>query len=1081
MNEHMSPSSQTNNFINGLVFGFDVGTGSIGWAVRRGAEFKDVGVLICDSDVGDLSNRRNLRRQRRTLRSKKYRNQWLAKELATILDLKLHDHTNLPASAWQKNTKGRWIVKPGLESLLDPVALRVKAINGDKLSPEQLHAAITHLWKRRGYLAKVPWGSQEESKSTKKTDEEWGSGTLPPDRIQSDFDASGYQYPCKFLAQQTSQRRRVWPRELLEKEFNTIIAKQAILAGNLNYTDVDGKEHTVTAADWLLYGDTQEVKGKHVYFKSTTGRNPGVLGLRWPRFDNRGPALDAMSPTDEQGRPLHVVRKNKNAFRMAQWELAVLNFRVIDVVTGALVAPDAKALARLREMWESSRHRGSKKKGSTDACGTRSDATSDVKVSEALLKKWAAEFSAHYRLVAGQQPLTPQTGAGRSRFASPTLNRLRNIIASGQRPNITQPVLRRTSETVESALNRYLANIKHPLVRHRLVLFRRLLGQLVSRYGKPDMLVLEAVRNLAMNKKGQEYKAIIRRIEENRKERASIRDELADNQQRSSRNAILRYRLWKEAESTCPFCCQKITQEQLFNGEADIEHLVPRSVVDCNEFYNLTIGHIRCNREDKGEHTPSTAFARTEKWEQLKENATKCFKNTWINRHYTKADLFISPTAEELIEQKADLQHTAYIARVIRHISLIQLGWLNNDGKDPTPEKQNAALRFQVTNGQLTSRLRLAWGLNQILRPLPNGKRWEDLNEEEQRQLQEKNRGDLRHHALDAMVIACTLPWLAHRTHGAIDEYGNHGWWTQDEKRRSKAVNPLFPREGQMHKICKEWMDKATVRHHVSRSSHQQAYATTLYAKKADNTYVAREVFTALTPRNLGSIWPQKFAAYCEQAWEQYIRESLNINEELNKTRGCVPETFTRRLCFSHFQQWRAAGMQTFTWPEQVKIPIRSVKLISVKDNSAVMPFSSGTHAFVKRTGFKEIRIHISEDGKSFVPVFIPYWKGDIPFYDKPIKAGSTPVVVIRRGMVVETKRPFSTGQPPGKYRVLVTGQVQIKLLPHNVANKEESILSFGLGKKGIQLVWSEFMRALGYELPYRPSDQAESAGAASA
>jgi hypothetical protein len=66
----MNAQKSFDSFLDGLVFGFDVGTGSIGYAVRKGSEFKDVGVLICDSEGSDLSNRRNLRRQRRTLRSK---------------------------------------------------------------------------------------------------------------------------------------------------------------------------------------------------------------------------------------------------------------------------------------------------------------------------------------------------------------------------------------------------------------------------------------------------------------------------------------------------------------------------------------------------------------------------------------------------------------------------------------------------------------------------------------------------------------------------------------------------------------------------------------------------------------------------------------------------------------------------------------------------------------------------------------------------------------------------------------------------------------------------------------------------
>ena len=80
-NQSAVPASR---FLTGLVFGFDIGTGSIGYAVRQGANFKDVGVLICESEGSDLSNRRNLRRQRRTLRSRKARRKWFATELIKL-------------------------------------------------------------------------------------------------------------------------------------------------------------------------------------------------------------------------------------------------------------------------------------------------------------------------------------------------------------------------------------------------------------------------------------------------------------------------------------------------------------------------------------------------------------------------------------------------------------------------------------------------------------------------------------------------------------------------------------------------------------------------------------------------------------------------------------------------------------------------------------------------------------------------------------------------------------------------------------------------------------------------------------
>jgi CRISPR-associated endonuclease Csn1 len=1066
----MPGTTSFETFRNGLVFGFDLGTGSIGWAVRRGSEFLDVGVLICPEETTKLDSRRSLRRQRRTLRSKKYRRRWFARELAALLGLKLVQHNGqelpLPDTAWGLNANGGWVPKPGFESLRDPVSLRVAAAAGRPLRAEELFTALTHLFRRRGYLPDVPWRNRETESKDADAKKEEGEIRSRMFDLEKEMQTNGCRLPCQLLALRARnglrQRKEIWPRKLVETEFRAIVAAQA-----------DRYPPLAQKADWLLYGDTRQVKGHPVYFKATESRNPGVLGLKWPRFDNRGPALDVQRPVDEQGRPQHVVRKNKQAFQQAQWELAVMNFRVIDRNTGALTAPAPQALARLREIWESSRRRRkSKASGTAYALGP-------VEIKPSILQKWEQEFASQYKLVNGQQPLTPQTGAGRARYSSPTLKMIREQLARGVRFDPPQPVLIRPGESQQRALERYLADIKHPLVRHRLLLFSRLLQKLVKSHGEPDLIVLEAVRSLALGEKKK--RELIKRNKENRDEREAIRQELASRQASTSRNAILRYRLWKEARSTCPFCGDKITQEQLLSGEADIEHLVPRSVVDCNEFYNLTIGHVRCNREIKGDRTPFQAFGHTDKWPQLRDNAVNCFRGR-------KLEIFLSDKAEELIEQKADLQHTAYIARVVRHVALIQLGWTDENGRDPTIVKGNRpSSSFQVTNGQLTSRLRQAWGLNQILHPLPEGKRWDDLTDAERERWQQKNRGDLRHHALDAMVIACTLPWLAHRTVGATDpETGEHGWWQLDERtRRSLAINPVFPGEGQMRRVVEEWMQKAAVHHHVSRSPHQRAYETTIYGKKAPNTYVARKVFSTLKPKNLASIWPPKFAAYCQAAWTRYEAESPDIEAELKRTKDCLPEAFTNRLCFAHFQQWRERDKRgdnvEFTWPKTVKIPIRSVKWIGVKDDYAVAPASPGTKGFVARGGrspFREVQVHVSADGKSLVPVFIPSWRGDAPIAKAPIAKCGQAVATIRRGQIVEIKNSPGPNTPCGVYRVASTMQKNIQLIPTHLADRKETLKAAGYLENGVNISWETFLQAAGYELPRPPSAQPASPGA---
>src|SRR2546427_4848080 len=80
----MSLNKANNDFFTGLVFGFDVGTGSIGYAVRQKDEFLDVGVLICPEDTSKLDTRRGLRSQRRRVRNRHRMREWLDNQLETL-------------------------------------------------------------------------------------------------------------------------------------------------------------------------------------------------------------------------------------------------------------------------------------------------------------------------------------------------------------------------------------------------------------------------------------------------------------------------------------------------------------------------------------------------------------------------------------------------------------------------------------------------------------------------------------------------------------------------------------------------------------------------------------------------------------------------------------------------------------------------------------------------------------------------------------------------------------------------------------------------------------------------------------
>src|SRR6202021_643020 len=144
---------------------------------------------------------------------------------------------------------------------------------------------LTHLFKRRGY-SRVPWANVE--KSTKKDDDE---GVIKEKEKEIAKELGG-NHPCQSLAKRQAEggesptrewaRKIYWPRETLRDEFLAIAEAQ-----KKNFSNLAAK------AEWLLYGDSQpKKKGEetyHVFFKTTDARNPGVLAIPCPGFDNRGP------------------------------------------------------------------------------------------------------------------------------------------------------------------------------------------------------------------------------------------------------------------------------------------------------------------------------------------------------------------------------------------------------------------------------------------------------------------------------------------------------------------------------------------------------------------------------------------------------------------------------------------------------------------------------------------------------------------------------------------------------------------------------------------------------------------------
>lgn len=279
LNQTIQPTGLTiQDFTTGLVFGFDLGTASIGYAVRRGSEFLDVGVIICPEDTSDLAARRQFRSQRRRIRSQRNRKKWVREQLEKM---KLQKPSDVFFEPRKDETREAYLDR------VDPVRLRCRAIQGVALLPEQLHVAIAHLLGRRGYLDNPPWGNESGEPKAKEDEEVDNSPEAiarrkreeEQEKLETALKESeaelaslpeGERYVCfalkrrgdaNQLTNSVRQRGINWRRKYLVEEFAKLAEMQ-----NLNRDEFRRLLGGETPSDWLLSGSTACVDGHSVVF-----------------------------------------------------------------------------------------------------------------------------------------------------------------------------------------------------------------------------------------------------------------------------------------------------------------------------------------------------------------------------------------------------------------------------------------------------------------------------------------------------------------------------------------------------------------------------------------------------------------------------------------------------------------------------------------------------------------------------------------------------------------------------------------------------------------------------------------------
>ena len=316
--------------------------------------------------------------------------------------------------------------------------------------------------------------------------------------------------------------------------------------------------------------------------------------------------------------------------------------------------------------------------------------------------------------------------------------------------------------------------LRNPLVQMTVNETARLVNAIIEEHGKPDLVRVELLRELKKPKAVREK--MRNRMRDKEKQRDEYRDFLKakgiiadprmsdikkfelwleleyseDNLSKLDPSVDLRafakfaeavnskdrekFYLWLECERISPYTGNPIPLHKLFSEAIHVEHILPYSRSLDDSFANKTLCEDAVN-DEKGNLTPLEYFEQKRAPAEL-----KAFKQRIQNFSQGKLDKFLATDVKDDF-LKSQLTNSAYIGTEVRKL-------LRTVFKD-----------VRVTNGQLTGLLRRVWKLNEL------------LNVGEDR----KNRDDHRHHAVDALVIACTSQRLVQRisTESQFDYRGN--------------------------------------------------------------------------------------------------------------------------------------------------------------------------------------------------------------------------------------------------------------------------------------------------------------------
>ena len=249
----------------------------------------------------------------------------------------------------------------------------------------------------------------------------------------------------------------------------------------------------------------------------------------------------------------------------------------------------------------------------------------------------------------------------------------------------------------------------------------------------------------------------------------------SDSQKIPGKNELLRYKLWLEQQYRSPYTGRNIPLGKLFTSEYEIEHIIPQSRYFDNSYSNKVICESSVNRLK--DRQLGYEFIRNHHGEIVGDNIKilsieeyeKLVKENYSCNPAKMKKLLLEDIPDDFIERQ--LNDTRYISKLIKSL----LSNIVREEINGEYEQEATSKNLIVCSGGVTDYLKKDWGVNDVwnriilprferMNRLTNSNDYTTINKSghilpcvpfELQKGFNKKRIDHRHHAMDAIVIAC--------------------------------------------------------------------------------------------------------------------------------------------------------------------------------------------------------------------------------------------------------------------------------------------------------------------------------------